>query len=230
MSPTLQKLAKRTALLAAVGIVLTQMLPSLADQMTPNPVVESAQSEPAPESTPAPSESPSAAPSAEAEPEVGVTYLPSETKTVKAKVINSPSLFFRAPNSIKVDPRATSVRFNSFALGGADELLVCISSPRTNLSLASQSGVLVDGQGTRLLALAGSAQPVLSALTSGYGLTLETPGRISGSVVTFGVAALNKPSIDAGLCSGAQITRTVAVSALGIDLNTVKTPVNLGKR
>ena len=230
MSPTMQKLIKRTALLAAVGVVLTQMLPSLADQLTPNPVVENAQSEPSPESTPEPSESPSATSSEVVEPVADVTYLPSETPTVKAKVIESASLFFRVPNSVKVDPRATSLRFNSIALGGAEEVLVCISSAKANLSLASRTGILVEGEGSRVLALAGSAGSVLAALTSGHGLTLQSPGRISGSVVTFGVAALNKPSVDAGLCGGAQITRSTAVTALGIDLNTVKTPVNLGKK
>ncbi len=232
MSPTLKKLAKRTAILAAAGLVLTQMLPSLADQLTPNPVVDSptpeASAQPSPE--PSASASASASPSNSAEPVADVTYLVSESPTAKAKVIESDSLFFQIPNTLKVDPRATSMRIDSFALGGSDDLLMCIASNRASLSISSSEGVLTEGIGFRSLLISGTPRKVLAALTAGHGLTLSTGGRLSGTIVTFQAVALTKPSVDPELCGASQITRSVAVTALGIDLNTVKTPVKIGKK
>jgi hypothetical protein len=232
MSPTLKKLLTRTALLAAVGVVLTQMLPSLADQLTPNPVVESASPEPSTEASPSPSESASAnpSPSVSAEPVADITYLESESPTAKAKVIESDSLFFQIPNTLKVDPRATSMRIDSFALGGSDDLLMCIASNRANISVSSTEGVLTDGVGLQTLLISGTPRKVLAALTAGHGLTLTAGGRLSGTIVTFQAVALNKPSVDPELCGASQITRSVSVTTLGIDLNTVKAPVKIGRK
>ena len=231
MSSTLKKLLKRTALLAAAGLALTQMLPSLADQLTPNPVVETS-AEPSAEPSPTPSESNSASPTpaASAEPVADITYIDGESPTAKAKVIESESLFFQIPNTLKVDPRATSMRIDSFALGGGDDLLMCIASNRANISLSSTQDVLVEGFGSQSLLISGSPRKVLAALTAGHGLTLSTSGRLSGTIVTFQAVALNKPSIDPEFCGAAQITRSVSVTTLGIDLNTVKTPVKIGKK
>lgn len=232
MSPTLKKLLKRTAALAALGLVLTQMLPSLADQLTPNPVAETVTETPAAQPSPTISESPSVSPSpsASAEPVADITYLEGESPTAKAKVVESQSLFFQIPNTLKVDPRATSMRIDAFALGGADDMLLCIASNRANISVSSTEDVLTDGLASRSLLISGSPQKVLASLTAGHGLTLTTGGRISGTVVTFQAVALSKPSIDPEFCAASQITRSVSVNALGIDLNTVKTPVKIGKK
>lgn len=230
MNFKLMKQVKRLALFAAVGFVLSQMLPSLADQLTPNPVVDSAEPSASAEASPSPSDAPIYSASSPADPKADVTYLPSETPTIKAKVIDSPSLFFKVPNAIQVDPRATSARTDSFALGGAQDILVCATSGRANLSVSAGSHVLTSGQGTHSLLISGTASDVLSTLTAHHGLTLTAAGRISGSVASFAVAALNKPSVDSALCGGAQFTRSMAVTALGIDLNTVKAPVNMGKK
>lgn len=232
MSPTLKKLLKRTAAFAAVGLVLTQMLPSLADQLSPNPVVESAAPAQTPEATPSPSEptTTSPVPSTSAEPVADITYLEGESPTAKAKVVESQSLFFQIPNTLKVDPRATSMRIDAFALGGADDMLLCIASNRANISVSSTEDVLTDGLASRSLLISGTPRKVLASLTAGHGLTLTAGGRISGTVVTFQAVALTKPSVDPEFCGAAQITRSVAVNALGIDLNTVKTPVKIGKK
>ncbi len=232
MSPTLKKLLKRTAALAALGLVLTQMLPSLADQLTPNPVAETVTETPAAQPSPTISESPSVSPSpsTSAEPVADITYLEGESPTAKAKVVESQSLFFQIPNTLKVDPRATSMRIDAFALGGADDMLLCIASNRANISVLSTEDVLTDGLASRSLLISGSPQKVLASLTAGHGLTLTTGGRISGTVVTFQAVALTKPSVDPEFCGASQITRSVAVNALGIELNTVKTPVKIGKK
>jgi hypothetical protein len=232
MSPTLKKLAKRIAILAAAGLLLTQMLPSLADQLTPNPVVETSAPDASAQVSPEPSASASASASlsAPAEPVADVTYLATESPTAKAKVIESDSLFFQIPNTLKVDPRATSMRIDSFALGGSDDLQMCIASNRASLSLSSSENVLADGIGSRSLLISGTPRKVLAALTSGHGLILSTVGRLSGTIVTFQAVALTKPSVDPELCGASQITRSVSVTTLGIDLNTVKTPVKIGKK
>lgn len=232
MSPMLKKLLKRTALLAAAGLVLTQMLPSLADQLTPNPVVETAAPEQSPLASPTPSSSTSASPTpgTSSEPIADVTYQNGDSPTAKAKVVESESLFFQIPNTLKVDPRATSMRIDAFAVGGTDDMLLCIASNRANISLSSTEDLLVEGLGSRSLLISGSPRKVLASLTAGHGLTLTTGGRIAGTVATFQAVALTKPSIDPEFCGASQITRSVSVTTLGIDLNTVKTPVKIGKK
>ena len=232
MSPALPKVLKRLALLAVVGLVVSQMLPSLADQLTPNPVVESTSGESQPEVSPSPSEtaSPAASSSPSSSPVAEITYLESESPTAKAKIIESDSLFFRTPVSLHVDPRAKSVRMDSFALGGAENILVCVISNRANISLANSRDVLIEGQGTHSLSVSGSAPSVLAALTAGQGITVASASRISEASLTFQVSAVNKPSADPGLCSPSQITRFVSISALGVDLGIVKAPVQLGKK
>ncbi len=232
MSPTLTKVLKRAVMLAAVGFVITQMLPSLADQLTPNPVVDSASPTATPDATPAPndSSSPSASASASAEPVADITYLESDSPTAKPKVIQSDSLFFRVPNSLQVDPRAHSIRTDAFALGGAENILVCIESGQANISLSSTANVLVQGQGSHSVNLSGSAASVLASLTSGRGVTAASSGKVAGANLTFRVAAVSKASVEPELCNDAKITRSVGISALGIDLNTVKVPVKIGKK
>ena len=154
----------------------------------------------------------------------------SDSQTAKAKVIDSPKLFFRTPNALQVDPRAKSVRMESFALGGAENIVVCAFSNRANISLNDASDLLVYGDGTPALTISGTAGKVLSALTSGHGLTLSSPSRISETTLSFEVSALNKPSVDPELCVSGQISRQVAISALGVDLGVVKAPVNMGKK
>lgn len=230
MSQAMIKLLKRVILLVCVGFVVSQMLPSLADQLTPDPTVESAPAVASPSPTSSESASPSPSPSSSAEPSPDITYLESESPTAKAKIIDSASLFFKTPNSLQVDPRAKSVRMDSFALGGAEIVLVCANSNRANISLSAASDILVNGEGTRSLIISGSAPKVLSALTAGHGLTLNSQSRISEATLTFQVSAVNKPSIDPDLCVPSQITRPVAISALGVDLGIVKAPVNMGKK
>ena len=232
MFPTLRTLVKRLALLAAVGVVITQMLPSLADQLSPNPEVVTAAPAPTSEasSSPSPTESPIISATPAAEPIADITYLESDSPTAKAKVIESNSLVFRVPNALQVDPRANSLRSDAFALGGAQDILVCIASSKANVSLATTANVLSEGQGSRSLTVSGTTAAVLSALTSGQGITAVSAGTIAGSAMTFRVAAVSKATADVELCNEAKITRSTAITALGIDLNTVKIPVKMGKK
>jgi hypothetical protein len=165
-----------------------------------------------------------------AEPIADITYLESDSPTAKAKVIESKSLVFRVPNALQVDPRANSLRSDAFALGGAQDILVCIASSKANVSLATTANVLSEGEGSRSLTVSGTTAAVLTALTSGRGLTAVSSGTIAGSAMTFRVAAVSKPTVDVELCNEAQITRSTAITALGIGLNTVKIPVEMGKK
>ena len=154
----------------------------------------------------------------------------SDSPTAKPKVIQSDSLFFRVPNSLQVDPRAHSIRTDAFALGGAENILVCIESGQANISLSSTANVLVQGQGSHSVNLSGSAASVLASLTSGRGVTAASSGKVAGANLTFRVAAVSKASVEPELCNDAKITRSVGIPALGIDLNTVKVPVKIGKK
>ena len=230
MSPTLKKIAMRAALFGTLGLALIQMLPSLAEQLTPDPSIEAPLSTESPQPSPDPTDSLTATSEPSPEPTAEITYLSSESPTAKAKVIAAPALFFRTPNSVQVDPRATFLRFNSVALGGAANILVCISSTSAAMTIQPNSGVLISGQGTRNLLISGNSDEVLSSLTLGTGLTFQGTSKISGSGIIFEVAALSKPAVDPLLCVAPQFSRFVAVTPLGIDLNIVKAPVDLSKK
>jgi hypothetical protein len=55
-------------------------------------------------------------------------------------------------------------------------------------------------------------------------------GALPHGGVDLRVAAVSKATADLELCNEAQITRSTAITALGIDLNTVKIPVKMGKK
>jgi hypothetical protein len=230
MSPTLKKLALRAALLAFVGVALSQMLPSLADQLTPDASIQTDSITASTGPTPEVIDSPTVADSQSPQPKAEITYLVGDSPTAKAKVIPAPSLFFRTPNSTQVDPRATFLRFNSVALGGAEAILVCIKSTNSVLTIAPNSKILVLGQGSTDLLISGKMEDVLSTFSLGSGLTIQNSSRISGTGISFGVSALSKPSVDPKLCEAPQVSRVMTLTALGIDLNVVKTPVDLGKK
>jgi hypothetical protein len=219
----------RSALIATVGFVLAQMLPSLAEQSTPDAISETETVVVSPEPSPLETDSVTITDSISPSPTPSISYGGGESLTAKAKVVSAAGLFFRTPASIQVDPRATSVRFDAVAIGGAPTLLACINS-RNTLTVQPTPNLLVAGQGTGNLVLSGNISDVLTSLTSGSALTLRSAGHISGSEFTINVSALSKPSVDEKLCSSPQIIRSVSVTALGIDLNLVKTPVNLGKK
>ena len=225
-------MVKRVAAAALFGLVLVQVIPSLADVINGG-----GQSESAPTPTPlatvsaepsissdgsTPSPSISAAP----QPTASISYQDIETATPAPTYAPSQELRIRIPAKFPVDPRATSVHISPIAITGGETLLVCMSSDNANLQISgSNPDLLIEGNGTKTIRVSGDAAAVNSLLNAGHGLRLIATAKINGAVVTTRAASLTAASIDPELCSGAVNVFRSSISAMGLGMDTVKAPV-----
>ena len=227
-------LAKRAIAAVAFGIVLVQVLPSLADVLTPNP-------SPTVNATPAPSESPlpSASPSDSASPATtespapvpsgSYTYLSAtETPTAEPTISAEQDIILRAPSTLPVDPRATSVHYSPINIYSSNDALVCISATGARLSLGNISdAVLIKGNNSKLLLLSGAATDINLVLNSNQGLRIVGESKVQGSSVTTKATNVTRPTLNSDLCAEAEKSVHSRVVALGLGMNTVKNPVQI---
>jgi hypothetical protein len=227
-------LIKRAIALVMFGLVLIQVGPSLADVLDSNPA-------PAPVTSPAPEESvspsPSPAPSetaqptgettTSAQPTGTYTYLSvSESPTPEPTLADIQDVVLRTPAKFPVDPRATSVQVSPVNIYSSGDVLVCISTTGSHFWLTNQSpSVLTFGNGSRFLALSGTARDVNAVLNSGQGLRVGGNPRVQGSVVFSRAVSVTRPTLNLEFCGQATATAHSSVTALGLGMNTVKNPV-----
>lgn len=233
---------KRVAAAALFGLVLVQVIPSLADvingdsqsesvptpeplvTISPEPIVGSEVETLTPTPTPTPSDSDSAPDSPE--PTASISYPDIETATPAPTYAPSQEIRIRIPSKFPVDPRATSVHISPIAITGGEILLVCMSVDNAFLLLpGSNPDLLVEGNGTQSLRISGDGAAVNALLNSGRGVRLVASAKIDGALVTTRAASLTAPSVEIDLCSGAVNVLRSSISAMGLGLNTVKVPV-----
>lgn len=229
---------KRVAAAALFGLVLVQVIPSIADVINgENP----SQSESAPTPTPLVTVSPeptvapdgetatpsrSASTSTAPQPTASVSYPDIETATPAPTYAPSQVIRIRIPSKFPVDPRATSVHISPIAITGGETLLVCMSVDNAVLQISgSNPDLLIEGNGTKSVRVSGDGAAVNALLNAGRGLRLVATTKINGATVTTRAASLTAPSIEADLCSGAVKVLRSSISAMGLGLNTVKVPV-----
>lgn len=216
------------------AIVLFQVGPSLADVLdsspdpTSTPVAspvaeESASASPSPSAT----DEQSAQPSASPQPSGSYTYLSiSESPTPEPTLADIQDVVLRTPPKFPVDPRATSLQISPISIYSSGDVLVCISTTGSHFWLTNQSpSVLTIGNGTRFLALSGSAGEVNALLNGGQGLRVGGNPRIQGAVVFSRAVAVTRPTLNLEFCGQATVTAHSSVTALGLGMNTVKNPV-----
>jgi hypothetical protein len=223
---------KRVAAAALFGLVLVQVIPSLADVINGQN-----QSESAPSPTPLVTVSPeptvaadqtSASPTTTAAPQptASISYPDIETATPAPTYAPSQEIRIRIPAKFPVDPRATSVHISPISITGGETLLICMSVDNAVLQISgSNPDLLVEGNGTKSVRVSGDGAAVNALLNSGRGLRLVATSKINGAVVTTRAASLTAPSVEADLCSGAVNVFRSSISAMGLGLNTVKVPV-----
>jgi hypothetical protein len=223
---------KRVAAAALFGLVLVQVIPSLADVINGQSQSESAPS-PAPLVTVSPEPtvaadqtSASPSPTAAPQPTASISYPDIETATPAPTYAPSQEIRIRIPAKFPVDPRATSVHISPIAITGGETLLICMSVDNAVLQISgSNPDLLVEGNGTKSVRVSGDGAAVNALLNSGRGLRLVATSKINGAVVTTRAASLTAPSVEADLCSGAVNVFRSSISAMGLGLNTVKVPV-----
>jgi hypothetical protein len=225
---------KRVAAAALFGLVLVQVIPSLADVITGQSQSESAPApEPMPTVTPdatpspdeaTPSSSPTSSPSPQ--PTASISYPDIETATPAPTYAPSQVMRIRIPAKFPVDPRATSVHISPIAITGGEILLVCMSADNANLQISGNNpDLLLEGNGTKSVRVSGEGSAVNALLNAGRGLRLVATGKINGAVVTTRAATLTAPSIEKELCSGAVNVFRSSISAMGLGMDTVKAPI-----
>jgi hypothetical protein len=223
---------KRVAAAALFGLVLVQVIPSLADVINGQNQSESAPS-PAPLVTVSPEPtvaadqtSASPTPTAAPQPTASISYPDIETATPAPTYAPSQEIRIRIPAKFPVDPRATSVHISPIAITGGESLLICMSVDNAVLQISgSNPDLLIEGNGTKSVRVSGDGAAVNALLNSGRGLRLVATSKINGAVVTTRAASLTAPSVDSDLCSGAVNVFRSSISAMGLGLNTVKVPV-----
>lgn len=223
---------KRVAAAALFGLVLVQVIPSLADVINGQSQNESAPS-PAPLVTVSPEPtvaadqtSASPTPTAAPQPTASISYPDIETATPAPTYAPSQEIRIRIPAKFPVDPRATSVHISPISITGGETLLICMSVDNAVLQISgSNPDLLVEGNGTKSVRVSGDGAAVNALLNSGRGLRLVATSKINGAVVTTRAASLTAPSVETDLCSGAVNVFRSSISAMGLGLNTVKVPV-----
>lgn len=235
---------KRVAAAALFGLVLVQVIPSLADvingdsqsesaptpeplvTISPEPIVESEVETLTPTPTPTPTPSDSDSVPTLPEPTASISYPDIETATPAPTYAPSQEIRIRIPSKFPVDPRATSVHISPIAIAGGEILLVCMSVDNAFLLLpGSNPDLLIEGNGTQSLRISGDGAAVNALLNSGRGVRLVASAKINGALVTTRAASLTAPSVEIDLCSGAVNVLRSSISAMGLGLNTVKVPV-----
>jgi len=214
------------------GFALIQVGPSLADVLNPNP-------SPAPTDSPAPQDSASASPtpsptttptptaSASPQPSGSYTYLSAtESPTPEPTLADIQDVILRTPSKFPVDPRATSVQVSPVNVYSAGAVLVCISTTGSHFWLSNQGpSVLASGNGSKFLMLSGPASDVNTVLNAGQGLRVGGNPRVQGSAIFTRAATVTRPTLNPELCGKAKSAVSAVVTALGLDLDTVKNPL-----
>ena len=235
----------RIAGLSVAALVVTQLIPTLADEATPPPnqilapsISDTESVVVLPESTTgeASGDDNSAVTSGETP---IVTYSTTETQTiapkekVRASEIQSNGL--RVPTSIKVDPRSVTALLPLIDLSGDGVLLACLSGVGLRFDSGRKGFVddvedasyLLDGDLTGSLRISGSAGQILGIINGDGGLRVwANSGRVVGKVFSFSLTSVSDLTTDSELC-GSGKTRQVVIEALGIGLETKKGGVEL---
>ncbi|MEJ6574798.1 MAG: hypothetical protein QNL78_06740 [Actinomycetes bacterium] len=228
-----------------VADVLTQEDPgpvSTYVEPTPEPTPEQVESEsPAPETSPEASEE--AAPpteNPEPAPEYSVAQADSDTATVEpiieadAPLSPQPKYTLKIPQTFAIDPRANSYFLPAIYLAGSKFSLVCINGNGINFDLSNKrisddssdtSTVMVLGDGSSNLRIAGRSEEVLSVINSGGGLFAYTnSGGLRDRIGSISVIATNEATIDSEFCGAATSgnSRTFIFRGLGLQVDIKK--------
>lgn len=247
------RLVSRLAALGIFAAVVSTLAPTLADELAGSPEMIEPTTQPSvdPSISATPSQSPSQSPtpSPTAEPVIVRPPIassspaplaePSDSATVvelpPAPLDVQPRYTLRIPQSVAVDPRATSYLLPHIYASTGDSskyTMVCIYGQnglnfdtRNKLSAQnSDSGSdLISGDRSGFLLISASTARVVNLINSWAGLQIySTQGGIAGKALTFQFVAVTKPVIEPTFCSSARSAATTVIRPLELQQSTVK--------
>ncbi len=229
-----------------VADVLTQEDPgpvSTYVEPTPEPAAETSTAETSTAEAPTPAASTSettTSASPEPAPEYSVAQADSDTATVEpiieadAPLNPQPKYTLKIPQTFAIDPRANSYFLPAIYLAGSKFSLVCINGNGINFDLSNKrisddssdtSTVMVLGDGSSNLRIAGRSEEVLSVINSGGGLFAYTnSGGLRDRIGSISVIATNEATIDSEFCGAATSgnSRTFIFRGLGLQVDIKK--------
>ncbi|MEJ6607526.1 MAG: hypothetical protein QNL07_06345 [Candidatus Planktophila sp.] len=150
---------------------------------------------------------------------------------VSVYIDDQPQFRMIAPASIPVDPRAKSAFIPRLQFSGAETVLACFNGNGIAFDIAqvrsnddqNVGDYLIDGDQSSALRISGDIALVRALINSGNGLfTYSAGAAIAAKSFTFSLVALNEPSTDFELCSGARTSTSSVFRALGIAISTKK--------
>ena len=250
-----QRFFKRVFLLTCAALLVTQVLPSLAEELTPNPAPESVSSA-EPTSTAMPplpqSESETPIDEAAAEGAVEATPLPTPSKIPeeiheqapnevvseefaelptppKARFADRQSIVFRAPGRYLVDPRATSALISPLHISSDELILLCLEAPGHQFQLVTTPlDVVVLGNGSQLLSLIGSGDSITRLFNAQSGVRVTSPQKIAPSQIAIGMGVLIGSPDDQSLCQELPINQRLNLMPLELTMTLVKNRIPIG--
>ena len=204
----------------------SELSPSPNQNTSPQPqTTESTQSPPSPES--------------EVSSSAGSTSTPSPTKTPPHPLENQ---FFvlQIPSVVNVDPRSRQINFPFLTAYGSSFTLVCLNSsgPLIDLlnpgaeDLGINSEIAIEGDRSKNVLITGDTTLVMSLLNGNNGLRLFSSSGVANSLLLMRFIAVSEPVFDWTFCDqgSAQNSRQVQIRGLGLEFNTKKNAINLGKK
>lgn len=225
---------KRGIAVLMFGVVLVQVLPSLADVLNPgsDPVsTVTPSAEPTSASSPEPEPTTSQVATASPAPEPSGSYMyvsGSESATPEPTIAADQDIVLRVPSKLPVDPRATSVKVAPVSVYSTGDVLVCISTTGSHFWLSNQSDeLLIKGNNSKFLLISGPAAAVTTVLNSGQGLRVAGAPKAQGTTIFTRAAVVTQATVNSDLCAEAPTSVSTAVTALGIAMDTVKNPVRI---
>lgn len=240
-------IASRFVALIALAAMLTNVIPTLAEESEPlTSVVENVE-EPQMESNdpPAPVVEDDVVKTDNPETnEDSLDQLPPEEEVAeeeeeeKIEVAESqPRITFRFPNSVAHDPRATVAFLPTLGMSGGGTGLLCISFngvidiATKNLVNNSKEGSLqVSGDLSSRVLVSGDFNQITQFLNSAGGVKLISPsGKLSWSSVSFGYVELTGVEVNPEFCGAAASSKAIGFRALGLQMDNVKTQVDFNK-
>lgn len=199
--------------------------PEVSESAQPAPI-ESVAPTPAPSSTTDESErSPSPSPSESAEEEV-----------IEAAKLQ-PRINFRVPASLAVDPRAWVGNLPQLSLTGGSLGMLCLSS-NAIIDIATKNmsndfkgdESVVIGDATNFVRIVGSMGFINAMINTENGIRLlANRSGISGSGLALSYVELTGVDASPEFCGQSANRRSITFRPLGLQLDTVKAPVDMGK-
>lgn len=234
------------ALLLSAGLVVSQVFPTLAENISNAPQSEIETSTvttlPSGETTTATTDSQNETSASEgleenSESEAEPTPPPPPPPP---HATGSQDMLITMPSSIRVDPRASTVFMPQSSFYSFNTLMACISSATLRFDLgqigavddSEGEGLMLIGDQTNNVIIAGYPTLVNSFINSERGLRIfRTGGSVGAQVAVFRFVDISEPALDEMLCGDGDAgnNRYLQVVPLGLSQNITKAKVGLEK-